>query len=321
MSAPSVAAVETLIPPTRSLAAGAAMLTGAAAAVAVTATLVNDAFDMWAVVLGTAWAVAFLLAARALLSSRSGLLLDRDRRSLGLCLTSRRDVAWLPLSELLDARAQPVIARGADEVSGWRGVLSLAGGVDVVLVESGSRDFVEALTGELRARLGLEGTRAQPAFAPGDASWAIRRGAPLQSFVTAFGVALTLTGGAALARGFSGGEPVSAFMLGPLLALAGVALLGVALVKRFGHEVMSFDGLRWRHAFMLGARVVSERTVASRSPVFRLQLLGARGAMLEVVGDDGTLVVAAGATALSDASVATVIGLPRRFAAVVDPLG
>ncbi len=306
-------APEVLIPPTRSLAAGGAALVGALAAVAITVVLLQDAEGPGALVLGSAWVMAFLLAARSLLAARHGLFLDGTRSALGLCLTSPRDVAWLPLTSLAEARAQAIIAPDAHEISGWRGVLSLVGGVDVVLLESGSRDFVEGLTGALRERLDLTGTREDPLWRPGEATFAVRIGAPLQPVVGAFGFALTLTGSVALTRGFSGGEPVSGFMLGPLLALAGLALLAVVLAKRLGREVLSFDGQRWRHAFMLGRRVLSERSVLGPRPTFRLQLLGARGAMLELIGDDGTLVIGAGTTARSDASVAALLALPGHF--------
>jgi hypothetical protein len=131
--------------------------------------------------------------------------------------------------------------------------------------------------------------------------------------VLAYGLALSATGAAALVRGFSGGEPVSGFMLGPVLALAGVALLAVAGVKRLGREQLTFDGVGWQHSFALGRRAFGARTIHGPRPVWRLRLEGARGALLELVGEDGTLVLGAGATSRSDQSVTQLLAVPGAF--------
>ena len=128
-------APEVLIPPTRSLAAGGAALVGALAAVAITVVLLQDAEGPGALVLGSAWVMAFLLAARSLLAARHGLFLDGTRSALGLCLTSPRDVAWLPLTSLAEARAQAHKAEAlpSDLAEAYRVAAGLQGPVDEAL--------------------------------------------------------------------------------------------------------------------------------------------------------------------------------------------
>jgi hypothetical protein len=314
---------EILVPPTRSLAAGLGALAAAAGSIALTTVLVADPGGgppAVPAILGGSWVLSFLVAARLLLSSRDGLLWDPSGRRVGLILTGPRDVEWIAREDVADVRVQPV--EGADEdgggSDGWRAIIVMQGGCEVVIVESGSRVLAERIVSAMRERLDLvaEGEKREApwrAWKPGTVSFAVARGAPLQGLVATFGGALTLTGAAAIASAFAGGEPVSGFMLGPVLALAGTALLAVGFVKRFARERLTFDGERWRHAFVLAGRHFGERAVTAARPVWRLRLDGNRGAFLELTGDDGALIVAAGATSRSTDSLATCLTLPERF--------
>jgi hypothetical protein len=109
--------------------------------------------------------------------------------------------------------------------------------------------------------------------------------------------------------------PVIGFVVGPLLAAIGLTLLATAIIKRFATESLAFDGLHWHHAFRLGRFTWARRAVRSTHPLWRIEMLGARGAHVELKGDDGTLILGASSTARSRADLGALASLPERFQA------
>ncbi len=306
-----------LIPPTGTPLLGAMASLGALSSFALAAMLLQEpsltpAMQWAAAALGLLWGVASALVAFRLLSPRTGLFNDRARGQVGVCITRPRDTWWFNHHRLTSTGTLAVTTPGTATIERWVVWLGLDSGVRVLIVESGSREFCTHVESGLRAGLPLpDEAPSSPRPSPGRATFGVRRGGALQWIITAFGAALTLTGVLALGRVAT--EPVVGFLLGPLLAMLGLALLVTATIKRFSFEHLTFDGLTWTHAFSFLGRRFGSRSVRAAEPGWRLHLAGARGAWLELVGEDGSLILGSSARALSDDGVDTLSRLPERF--------
>jgi hypothetical protein len=306
-----------LIPPTRTPLLGAMAALGAAFSFALAVMLLQDpsltpGMKSAAAALGGLWGLGSALVAFRLLSARTGLFIDEGAGRVGVCITRPHDTWWFSKDRLAGAGTLAVATPGTATIERWIVWLGLESGVRIVIVESGSREFCAHVEDGLRARLSIaaEAPRPEPP-SPGTATLGVRRGGALQALITAFGLALTLTG--VLALGHIASEPVVGFLLGPLLALLGLTLLATALIKRFSTEHLDFDGHRWTHAFSLFGHRFGARSVRATEPGWRLHLAGARGAWLELVGDDGSLILGSSARALSRESVDALSRLPDAF--------
>lgn len=316
MSAP-----ELILPPTRSLGtAVASFFATTIVLVLMFALLLDPAVTtnerIAVALLGALFALTLGAVGVALLRGHGALLLDVDNHRLGLGVTRHSDTWWIALADIRGLAAVPQASPGRDTVERWLLVLGLVGRPDVVLAESDDRGAILGIQGLLATRLKIselpEDRSADnaPSFVSTTERFAVSRGAALQTLLATFGASLIAVGVISFLEVQR--EPVVGFIFAPILVVMGVVLLAVPVVKRLAHETLAFDGHRWTHAFAFGKWRWGERTVRG-TPRFRLRLLGMRGGMLELVGDDGVLIMAAGATSNSKLDLEGVAALPRRF--------
>jgi len=266
--------------------------------------------------LGGLFAGTLGLVGVTLLRGHGALLLDVPRARLGLGVTGQGDTWWLPLARV-QGLAVGLEAGVSGAMSGrWLLILALEDHAEIVLAESDERGAILEIRDRLAARLGIAllGEDRLDGLGPygqREISFAVARGAALTGLLAVFGASLAAFGVIALTEVLR--EPVIGFIFAPILVVMGVALIAVPLVKHFAHEALGFDGSRWTHAYAFSRWRWGERSVKATSPIFRLRLLGMRGGMLELIGEDGVLVIAAGATAHSRIDLASVASIPNRF--------
>jgi hypothetical protein len=315
---------ELILPPTRSPGTAASSL-GAALIVVILAValiadpVVSDGERVAVTLLGALFAVTLTAVGVTLLRGHGALLLDSQNQRIGLGITRLGDIWWIPLAEIEGLQVLPLAQPDKDMVERWLLVLGLRERPEVVLAESDDRGAIMGICQRLAERLAIAELGAD-ARSPAQSKasvrreerFAVSRGAALQGLVTVFGASLV----AVAVLGFSEvqREPVVGFIFAPILIVMGVALLIVPLVKRLANESLSFDGARWTHAYEFHRWRWGTRTVRATSPRFRLRLLGIRGGLLELVGDDGVLVLAAGATSRSKLDLDAIARIPSRFA-------
>ncbi len=261
-----------------------------------------------------------------LAAGRGGIVVDDATHRIGLGVTSLRDTWWLPLDACAGVRAAPMAAPGSS-IERWLVVIEPRDprAPAIVVAESDARELIDQVAAAVAQRSGLplldaESARAEappPVDAATSTTFAVARGAALQTILTLFGAALVTVGVVA----FAGLEqdPILGFIFGPVLFVLGLTLLVIAGVKALAREDLAFDGRTFEHRFRLGPLRWGTRRVRARAPVWRIWLLGMRGGYLELRGDDGALVMAAGATTLSRHALADLARLPARFAAASDP--
>lgn len=325
-----------ILPHTRSVAAAAGAFVTSAGVVTLTAGIVFDARlpglgQAATIAVGSLFALGLLAIALRLLASRGGLLLDEERGLVGLGVTSERDIWWIPREDIAGLRVFAE-ARAGETIEAWLTVLELRGRASVVLARSDDRALVEVIARRLAEALGVDdlATRddeddpaddaeapAVDAEAPDEPTavrrldFAVQRGAALQGILFFFGMSLTTIGAAMFSRVAE--EPVFGFVFGPLLGLLGLALLAATFVKRFAVEELLRDGDRFNHGFRLGRLRWAHRDIQARAPRWHIYLHGMRGAYLQLVGADGSLVVGGGATSLSRADIDALSRVPTRL--------
>lgn len=325
---------ELILPPTRHL--GTALSAGFAAVIVVIFAvallldpMVEASLRPGIIALALLFGGTLGLLAWSLARGHGALWLDKDGRRLGLGVTSVDDIWWVPLSRVAGLRMVAMPSQGTT-IERWMLLIliaeseadssdtSTAPPFTIVLAESDARGTLDGIGSRLGERLGLpygEG-RDDLELASATAAelrYAVRRGAALGLVLVAFGVSLLTFG--ILALGQLENEPVVGFIFAPIMMVMGLALTMVSLVKRLATEHLSSDGTSFTHAFTFGRLRWGARTIRATRPRFRLRLLGMRGALLELVGDDGTLVLAAGATSRSQMTLEEVSRLPARFLA------
>jgi len=315
-------APELILPPTRSIGTAAASFAATAVVLLLTFALVFDPAvtpteRVVVALLGALFAGTLGAVGAALLRGHGALMLDAAGKRLGLGVTRHSDTWWLPLARVRGLAVVPQSSPGRDTVERWLLVVGLVGRPDVILAESEDRNAIIGIQERLAARLTVtelpEGRASEgtPTFSARSERFAVSRGAALQGLLATFGASLIAVGVISFSEVQR--EPVVGFIFAPILAVMGIALLAVPVVKRLATETLAFDGLRWTHAYTFARWRWSERTVRAVTPRFRLRLLGMRGGMLELVGDDGVLIIAAGATAHSRIDLEAVAAIPSRF--------
>lgn len=311
-----MSSVEVIHPAQRSPIAGAGAALGALGIAVLTVALgLDPALPTTAatVVLGVGGllALAVGVGAARLIQPRGGLLFDRAGRRIGVGLTGPRDVWWIPLERVAGTRSGH--SSSGDEVA-WFASLVLEHGLELVLLETEQRQLARDVAEAMARGAGLELLDALPdAPAPVAATVTVRlrRRVALQALLWWLGLALLVVGIALLLQ--VGEHPVFGILFAPVLALLGLCFLAIVVLKRFGAEVLEHRGGLWTHSVFAGRWRLSRRTVSAPRPVWRLRALSLRGARLELVGDDGLLLVGVGATTGSDPSVAELATLPGRF--------
>jgi len=334
-----------IIPRTRSfIAAAGAFITSAGVVVLATGIVLDTALPWYGQAatlgVGVLFALAMLTIALRLLAAKGGLLVDGGGSRIGIGVTSERDTWWVPTSEVAGIRVVADASPG-QTIEHWLAVLELTGRSSVVLARSEDRGTVILVARRLVDATGLEGLDGEAAPAtprddedtddagstepassvPAPATDAgrqgidlgVRRRAALQGILFFFGVSLSIVGAAMFTRVEH--EPVFGFLFGPLLGLLGLAFLGVAVAKRFAVEELRRDGEHFSHGYRLGRLRWGHRRIHARAPRWHLYVHGLRGAHLELVGADGTLIIGGGATTRSDIDRAALASLPARFTA------
>jgi len=312
---------EVILPPTRSPATAASAFIAAAIVVALAIALlidpaVNDGERVVIALFGALFTGTLTLVGATLMRGHGALLLDVPGQRLGLGITRQGDTWWLPIPAVRGLAVVPIPGPSGETIERWLLLLSLDDRPEVVLAESDDRGAVHGIRERLAARLAIselsDSQRAErPVASLHEERFAVSRGAALQGLLSVFGASLVAFGAISFTE--LQREPVVGFLFAPILVVMGVALLAVPLVKRLSTESLRCDGRRWTHAFAFARWRWGERTVTAPSPLFRIRLLGMRGAMLELVGEDGVLVMAAGATAHSRIDLEAVAAIPGRF--------
>jgi hypothetical protein len=254
------------------------------------------------------------VAAHRLMSPRGGMWLDRAQRRLGLGLTSVKDIWWISLDRLeaVTCDRRSISSDVADFA--WRTYARLSNGVELVLVETHEREIAEAVAEQLQLHAELrpqEGSTPAPAHGSGETTLRVCRGVAMHGALFVAGFTLTVLGGALYSQVHA--APALAFFVAPLLLFTGLALLGVVAVKRMATEHLKHRGGLWTHHFGIGPWRWAERTVSAPHPIWSLHIRPARGARLELEGEDGILVIGHGATTRSRASIEVLAQLPERF--------
>jgi hypothetical protein len=311
---------ELVLPPSRSLgtafAAGIAALIVFGFAIAlvidpVVAESSKPAIGILAALFGGTLVTVALTLGRG----HGALWLDRTGKRLGLGITRRWDIWWLPEDRLLGLRLQPLATSG-ESIERWLLALDVREAPDIVIAESDDRAFLRSIGERLASHLGLTFEEGRPplddtAYDPREIQFAVKRGAALQFLLLAFGTSLIAVGVLALYE--LQREPVIGFIFAPILLVMGLALAMVSLVKRLATETLRFDGTSFTHCFGFGRWRWAQRSIRAPRPRFRIRLLGMRGATLELLGEDGTLILASGATAHSRMGLPDIAALPQHF--------
>ncbi|TNF26574.1 MAG: hypothetical protein EP329_21060 [Deltaproteobacteria bacterium] len=339
-----------IIPRTRSMVAAAgAFITSAGVVVLATGIVLDTTLPWYGQVatlgVGVLFALAMLTIALRLLAARGGLLVDSDRERIGIGVTSERDTWWVPMGQVVGIRVVADASPG-QTIERWLAVLELKGRSSVVLARSEDRGTVTLVARRLVDATGFDGLEGEPApepppeatdetdapeaeaqpapapeiaFSPSAAGpftaldFGVRHRGALQGMLFFFGISLSIVGVAMFTRVEH--EPVFGFLFGPLLGLLGLALLGVTIAKRFAIEELRRDGEHFLHGYRLGKLRWGQRRIHARAPRWHMYVHGLRGAHLELLGGDGTLILGGGATTRSDIDLDALSQIPGRFAA------
>lgn len=313
---------ELVLPPTRNV--GTAFFSGFAALIIVVFAValfvdpkVEDHLRPGILVFGLLFGGTLGILAVALGRGHGAMWLDKEGRRLGLGVTSLSDIWWLPLDRVAGLRMIAMPTAGTT-IERWMLliVMNEEKNLTIELAESDARATLDGIGTRLATHLGLSYNEGRddldlPAARPHQARFGVQRKAALTLVLSAFGVSLLAVGILALSQ--LENEPIVGFIFAPILMVMGAALGLVALVKRFATETLSSDGVHFTHAYTLGRMRWGARTIRANTPRFRLRFLGMRGALIEVLGEDGTLVIAAGATSRSRLSLEDVARLPAQF--------
>ena len=325
-STPPDSAVDELAPPERSAIVGgsalvaALMLGSVVLQVAADPTLpVNERWVAGGI--GGLVAFAALVAAHRLLTLRGGLWLDLERRRLGMGMTGARDIWWVDLDRISAFVCSRRLATSDVADFAWRAVARLGNGLELVLVETHEREIAEAVAEQLRARSGLPGgpetedTEAAPepqAATSTSTTVTVSRAVAMHGPLAVAAFTLTVLGAALYSQIHA--APALGFFVAPVLLFTGLALAAVIIVKRVSTEHLEHRGGLWTNRFVCGPFGWGERTISAPKPVWSLHVRPARGARIELEGDDAILIIGHGATTLSQANVEDLAAMPDRFA-------
>jgi len=302
-----------IIPSNRSWGTAAIAALGGAATIALGVALVLDptvpgSASPWILALVALFGWACALVALKLAHARGGLVLDRDGARLGLGITATKDTWWLPLADLTGVR-MALEAR----TERWLALIERRDAPPIAVAAGEERAPVVKLIDYLAEATTLpilaEDPGPRPRLGIGRVRFGVRRGAALQGLLGVFGLALVAVGVVA----FFQEDRFAALLFGPLLIIIGLVLFAVGIVKRFAHEELVSDGRTLTHAFVLGRLRWADKTITTERPTWRIWIEGMRGAHLEIIGEDRTLIVGAGANTRSAMDLAALAALPARF--------
>lgn len=248
--------------------------------------------------------LGLIRAGQILLVEKGGIDFDPGAGTVRFRGVGRRDTLVLPVDELTGVRLVP-----RDEVWGreptrnWSCEL-LRSGAAVVVGESTDYDALwgvaRKLEGETKRKLTEGGSWSAPPreaarreLAQGTRQVRPRAGGPLFNTLLAIGVVGVAVGAAAMTQ--VAASPIFGFLFGPTLLFLGLAFGGVALSARLAEDVIEWDGESVRHHRRLGPLRWGARSLPGAGPLYvRLFHRGLRGATLELVGAEQTLVLVGG---------------------------
>jgi hypothetical protein len=234
-------------------------------------------------------------------------------------MTGVQDIWWVDLDRVSAFMCSRRLVTSDVADFAWRAVARLNNGLELVLLETHERDLAEAVAGQLRDRSGLpDGPDAETpqaeteAATSGSASIRVCRAVAMHGPLTVAAFTLTILGAALYSQIHV--APALGFFVAPVLLFTGLALGAEVLVKRVATEHLEHRGGLWTHRFAFGPVSWGERAVSAPKPIWSLHVRPARGARLELEGDDAVLVIGHGATTRSRASVEELVALTTRFA-------
>ncbi len=320
-------AYETVVPQTSSPGAGGAgllaglALGGAGLALAFDASL-PPLVRVTAGVSGVLLCLALGVAGLRLRQPRGGIAFDEAGQRLGLGLTSTRDTLWLPL-DAIDTLATSwrEVTRDDEPTRLWTASVVPLEGPPIVLAEDTDPEAARYVARAIGSQCGLPVVEdldlaevSPPPPAAGTSAqtrvWVQRR--PAMAWIFGLlGLALLVLGGGLFAGTPEG--PVVGLFVAPVMLLLGAIFTAIPVFKWFGVEELERTGDRWTHRYRLGRLRWAERTVRAAEPRWRVRLQGLRGACLELVAEDGVLVVGNGATTKSRMSAAELSEIPSRL--------
>lgn len=318
---------ETVVPQTSSPgAAGAGLLAGIALGGAGLALGFDGALPtLVRATAATSGGLLFLALGAAglrLRQPRGGIAFDGAGQRLGLGLTSTRDTLWLPL-DAIDTLATSwrEVIRDGEPKRLWTASVVRLEAPPIVLAEDSDPEAARYVARTIGSQCGLPVVEeldlsevAPPPPAAGSRAetrvWVQRR--PAMAWIFGLlGLALLVLGGGLFAGTPQG--PVVGLFVAPVMLLLGAIFAAIPVFKRFGVEELERQGDRWTHRYRLGWLRWAERTVRATEPRWRVRLQGLRGACLELVAEDGVLVVGNGATTQSRMSAAELSEIPSRL--------
>jgi hypothetical protein len=306
----------------RSLGTGISGLGLAAAIGALTGAIAFDpevtgAPRLVTLLLGGTLSFAFVALSVTMMAWRGGIAINQTQKLLGIGLTSRTDAWWLSLDTLRGLSCQKVSYRKADDqITSYSVQIERHGAYPISIFETADGDEAETYARIIEDVLPLERVDHAPAksYDQGDTQFAIKRNWALQWPITLFGISL-VTVGLGLMLG-QGTDLVFALFFAPVLAVLGFIFLGIALFKALGRETLTHPDDHWCLSYRLGPIRWGRKIIRASHPHWRVQIHPLRGACLELIGEDGILVMAAGATTRSTLTVAKIAEIPTRFATV-----
>ena len=252
---------------------------------------------------------------------KGGISIDRTARALIVHGRSDNDRLLVPFDDLARLRLTFRDLGGeAEAVRQWAAELELKSGAALLLGEGANREgvlvFARGLMDSLPCpidetpeRAGAFTATIPPAPLPPGVSAAQEAGGTRYTYAVTgswgLSAVLPLLGASSLAVGatmmaFVTEAPISGFLFGPVLAILGLALLGVSLAKMAATEELVLLPDQVSHSFRMFGRSFARRELARRPGTgiyARLRPRGAQGTCLEVVGAESSLFVAAGVTA------------------------
>jgi hypothetical protein len=267
--------------------------------------------------LGATIVSAFLGLSYRLGVWRGGIFLNEETGELGLGLTQHTDIWWLPADSVLGVTMTRADVQRSDGLSRtWSVEIARQNEVPISLLETSEEESAQEALDAL-VSVGLwakKDSREEPTttYTDGSLRFGVHRGGALQRSIFLFGVSLAVIGTVFFLQ--MQHYVVFGLFFAPVIGLIGWILLTMTCVKRFGHEELAFKHGAWGHRIAWGRLSWGSREVQGASPKWRLKVHGLRGACLELIGNDGILLMGSGATTRSRLSVQELSNLPQQFA-------
>ena len=275
-------------------------------------------------------AAALITLSFAFGAERGGLFHDQINDRFGVGLTSARDRWWIPGEDVRGVRcARTSYVRGTETISSWSVNLERQVGLPISLHETWDRGEAQEIVKRIAANSALERlddfdevktsddapdeetprptqvNEATETFQVGG-RWALKWALLL------FGLSLLTVGLTLLLVARE--NLVFSLFFAPVLALFGGILVGIVAFKRYGRETLVRHAGGWTFYYRMAGVTWGMKTVTGSAPTWRIKLHPLRGGCLELIGNDGILVMGAGATTRSDLTIAALSRLRETFA-------